>query len=172
MRGLGPEWGALIAFFTPGAHFSDSSLAPWSMTVGMAAMARGVAEGGQAVLQTNVQVGQLAVHEALTCLLYVARTASNRRGLLAVRPSMVFQLECILQMWEAFSLPFSPIAVPLQGEEVLCSSDLDLCVGLLFTLASDFEHSHSELQVSLDSLARARAHARLAVSCLSMMFTS
>jgi hypothetical protein len=83
---------------------------------------------------------------------------------------MVFQLECILQMWEAFSLPFSPIAVPLQGEEVLCSSDLDLCVGLLFTLASDFEHSHSELQVSLDS--RARARARLAVSCLSMMVTS
>ena len=140
-------------------------------------MARGVAASGEGLLQTNVQavsqtnvqvvsqVRQLAVQEALTCLLYVARTASNRRRLLAVRPSMVYQLECILLMWEAFSLPFSPIAVPLQGEEVLCSSDLDLCVGLLFTLASDFEHAHSELQVSLVSLARARPRVFLLHDC-------
>ena len=124
-----------------GSYSDGSVLSSLSMNDGMAKLAGKTAAGS---VQTALHVGNLAVHEALTALLHVILNTSNCRGLLAVRPS----LETILQLWESFSLPFSPIAVTLQGEEVLCSSDLDLCVGLLFSLASDLEHARPELQVS------------------------
>jgi hypothetical protein len=124
--------------------FSDGSVLSSPRTTGInTGMAKSAASSGQAALHVRT----LAVHEALTALLYIALNTGNCRGLLAVRPS----LEVILEMWESFSLPFSPIAVTLQGEEVLCSSDLDLCVGLLFSLAADLEHARPELQVSQSS---------------------
>ena len=141
--------------------FSDGSVLSSPRTTGInTGMAKSAASSGQAALHVRT----LAVHEALTALLYIALNTGNCRGLLAVRPS----LEVILEMWESFSLPFSPIAVTLQGEEVLCSSDLDLCVGLLFSLAADLEHARPELQVSQSSRSALRGKGWSRPVCLSV----
>lgn len=89
------------------------------------------------------ELGSLEVHECLTALLYMALSLHQHEALLGVREL----LESILGMWQGFSgaHPY-PIAVFLQEEEIMCASDPDLCVALVFTLVSGGDHQKSSLQ--------------------------
>ena len=92
---------------------------------------------------------RLHVHEALTALLHAALAPANHGVLLAARPA----LEDVLELWQGFATAhLFPIAVRLQGEEVFCSSDVDLCVGLVFMLAG-VDQSRAELEAVISPMA-------------------
>jgi len=114
------------------------------------AMRAGSAPPAEAGNGANLaQHRNLQVHEVLTALLHLALAPANHPVLLAARSA----LEEVLESWQGFATthPF-PIAVRLKDEEVLCSSDLDLCVGLIFTLTG-VEESRAELEAVLSAMA-------------------
>jgi hypothetical protein len=93
----------------------------------------------------------LEVQEGLVGLLYMARSVENHQGLLTGGVRSIFST--ILEMWEFFSEShLYPMAVFLQSEEVMSASDVELCVGLLFTLGTRKELLEELAQLSPKAL--------------------